>query len=1043
MASAKEQLSLVIDGMEDKVNVSLKERPCAGGMVEVSGRFRLKKSEKEVKEATAQDALPIQNKLKPTIKAKFSDCKAKNPMRCRFHGAFYAKNQLKALCDMLGIDGDSLDVKRIDEGMYDFMVKVPSSKINEFKEGYEAFLADNGLEDYGASKDDGYYSFMYAAEEELDPKELDEVETLKVDFGNAEKSVEELSGLKGMLSADDLEALNSEISNQQERVKDMDETLEMLGAKNEEEIDDIGFENESQAEGMPTLPPLPNDLSELTLVKKDIGGSTGPSLWKDANGNKFILKTGGTAGGDPEGHVKNEYYGLKAYRAMGVFAPDAKLFTDKNGKTVMVENFVEGVPLGEFLDNATAAQDENIRKQIQDTSFADIVLGNWDCAGTYDATAGDYPNMFVVNGKLCRIDPGGWGRYRAQGALKNDEDWNDGSPNELFSMKRVGTSADFLKDMSFYDLAQQIDAQDYSALLDTVPNADKAVLKKRIDAIRKIAERGRNYVEDGKYANKDFVDMVLEMSHEMTKNGAVESLSYAPFTFETLKPDSMKYSAEQTTGVPEIDEKYARIESLQKDINVLKSATKFKFDETENAIIQACDDVVDYMNTGMADVEPQSVDIAIAKEGSLKFVESELKKTISALETNSSGGMFASLTDDILNVSKRKLSFVQSALKGVEAIKKWKSDHYSQSSPIVDFDYTNEKDFVLDDIPETEYEYLIDAKDKAKVIAKLKSDVADLHDEISAKRNGHGIKPLVGLSPMDIIEMVSMEFAQRIGRDSGNHYVKSMMDAQGYNAWPKSEGYRTESEAYMAKIAELEALGIDWRNEKPTEESISNIDPSISHAERNQYFKTHDGELVYAGTWEYHRNAFNGQMEKDDEGSSAYLFNETINYLKNEPDEFKESMIAYAAMKAVQSLTFENTKFEGADKSHVAVTRTLDKGFCKKYNLYVGKYNFYPSGTSESAAYGKVTEVSPTDMSVQVRVPVSRLTGMFCWDDSYDHKGENEFGVNLAGLPQYVCNTGDINPYGGRLFDNLNKFLQDNPKPTESNSHKYKSPYLT
>lgn len=241
MASAKEQLSLVIDGMEDKGNVSLKERPCGAGIVEVSGRFRLKQDKEAKGAATAQDAQPVLNKLKPTIKAKFSDCKAKNPMRCRYHGATYAKNQLLALCDMLGMDGDSLSVKRIDEGMYDFMVKVPSDKINDFKAGYEDFLAENGLEDYGASKDDGYYSFMYSAEEELDPNEMDEVETLKVDFGNASKSVEELSGLKGMLSGADLSALNAEIANQQERVKDMDETLEMLGAKDDEEIEDIGF----------------------------------------------------------------------------------------------------------------------------------------------------------------------------------------------------------------------------------------------------------------------------------------------------------------------------------------------------------------------------------------------------------------------------------------------------------------------------------------------------------------------------------------------------------------------------------------------------------------------------------------------------------------------------------------------------------------------------------------------------------------------------------------------------------------------------------
>jgi archaellum component FlaC len=1030
MASAKEKLAQVLDGMGDDAKVALKEKSCGDGKVEVSGRFRMKKN--GVNGSAAQDELPTLNNLKPTVKTKFADCKAKNPMRCRFHGALYAKNQLKALCDMLGVDGDSLDVKRIDEGTYDFMVKLPSSKVNAFKEGYGDFLADNGLEDYGASKDDGYYSFMYAAEEELDPNEMDEVETLKVDFNNAQKSIDELSGLKGQLSEDDLVALNDEIANQQQRVQDMDETLDMLGVKEYEDIGDVGFEEEAKADGFPNLPQLPASLDELTLVSKNIGGSTGPSLWQDDNGNKFILKTGGTAGGDPEGHVRNEYFGLKAYRAMGVFAPDAKMFTDKNGKTVMVENFVDGVSLGKFLESASPAQEQNIRQQIKDTSFADIVLGNWDCAGTPDGTAGDYPNMFVVNGKICRIDTGGWGRYRAQGELKKDSDWNDGTPNDLFSMKRIGTSADFLKDVSYYDLVQQIDGHDYTALLGTVPNADKAVLKKRIDAIRKLAARGRNYVVDGGYENKDFVDNVLELSYVAENSGAVESLSYAPFTFESLKCDSMMYAAVQQTGNEDLDKMNKRVKSLTDEVNKLQASLSFKFDETENLIVKTIDDINTYCDNGMAGPEPSSVDLALAKEDALRYVESELKKTIAALDNTDEDSMFASFVGDTVKTSKRKLSFVQASLKAVEKIKEWKN--MKSPSGWVEFDYTHEPDFVLDDIPDTENDYPLDVGDKEELVKKYKQEIDGLNQKILAGMKNGGNKPLAGKSPTDIIDTLSKMLGRRIGVDTGWNKVSDMIRSQGYDVWP-SDGRQYDS-CHLMKIAELEAMGVDWES-KPIMEKVVPPSQESLFADAPQFYKTKDGRYIYAGSWACKRNTPSEEFTKDYHKSSARVFNDTVHYAKKAPDEFKARMAALAAMKAVQSLIFENTKFEGADKTHVAITRTLPSYISGHYGLQREKYNYYPSATSESAAYGKVTTVSGCNDAMQMSIPVSRLTGMFCWNDAFEHHGENEFGVNTVGLPQYVCDITKIKPYDGHLFDNLNAFMQKNQTQTTSNTHTF------
>ena len=1026
MVSAKDILTLVADELNDNGKKLFDVESIGDGKVRISGRFRLFAKKQEKKDSITQDSILEDNgnSVKPTVKATFSECKAKNPMKCRFHGAMYAKQELMAMCDMNGISTEDFELKRIDEGTYDFKVVIPDKKVDAFKAGMGAFFDENGLEPLEFNKENGYYSVMYLAEEELDPNELEEVETLKVDYDNADKSVNELSGIKSQyLSSEDLKVLEDEIANQRMRVDDMHDTLDMLGVLEQDTEDDLGLSYQEPSSEMPQLPPLPNSLDELTFVKGNLGGSTGPTLWQDADGNKFIIKTGG--GDNPEDHVRNEYVGLKAYRSMGVFAPDAKLLTDHQGKTVMVENFVEGTPLGEYLDNATAAQEEGIVQQIRDTSYADIILGNWDCAGTADGIAGDYPNMMVVDGKLCRIDPGGWGRYRAQGGLKNELDWNEGDPNELFTMKKIGTSSDFIGDMSAYELAQQIDAQDFSNLLSVVPNSDKAVLQKRINTVRRLAARGRNYVEDGDYKNMDFVDDVLEMSFEAEKLGAKETLSYGNITYKSITSKTMKYGgcAADTAHSSEIDALQIQIDTKQDEINKIQGDSKLSLLGLDNIAHTA----TAILSKGKQDTYKTEIDDFVGMEGNLKKAKDQISLFLAAANADDGSekdNLFSSFFADSKDTYQKQLDVINSALGVINEIKDNMDGNggYNTCTIVPKIPHIDAEDSEIN---------ITTTKEENEKIEDLKYDIEQLEQEKASILQQSKTKPLHGLPPHDCVEVLCQLFNKRDGGHASWGILKDMLKYQGYDPWAADA--KIYDSCHLLKICELEAMGVDWQS-KPIED-MNREDDHEGYKSSNQYLFTPSGKPIYVGSWAYVKKA-NGKIERKYEKSSARLFNDTVHYIKKDPKSMRDNMRSLAAMKAIQSLIFENSKLEGATKDHVLVTRTLPQFITESYKLQRDKYNMYPSGSSESAAYGKSTSVWAGTDAMQISLPVSRLTGMFCWDDPYEHYSEMEFGINPCGLYGYVGDRGLIESTD-HLFDMYNNFVQKNPKVTKSNSYEY------
>ena len=145
-------------------------------------------------------------------------------------------------------------------------------------------------------------------------------------------------------------------------------------------------------------------LEDFELLDSNIGGSTGAKLYKDGNGNKFVIKTyhGNVS------QVKNELLANKLYKLFGVNVPDSKM-VNIDGKIGIANSYIDG--LTKFTDEDKSS--DKFKKQVLDKFVIDALLANWDTVGlTFDNLLKD------KNGNFYRIDNGGALLYRAQGEPK-------------------------------------------------------------------------------------------------------------------------------------------------------------------------------------------------------------------------------------------------------------------------------------------------------------------------------------------------------------------------------------------------------------------------------------------------------------------------------------------------------------------------------------------------------------------------------------------------------------------------------------------------
>lgn len=259
---------------------------------------------------------------------------------------------------------------------------------------------------------------------------------------------------------------------------------------------------------------FPDDPTKLTVVKP-LGGSTGAQLVKDENGNLYVRKTGGSAGGDAAAHLRNECDADTFYQKCGVNVPEHRLYETGNGPEKLSRYIDGGSSLSSYWASATESERQEMLKKLRPGFDIDVLTGNWDVVGM----SGD--NILIdKNGNPWRIDNGGAFGYRAQGAPKRPEDWQAGFPDDIWSMRTSSNNRRYFEHINTLDLCNSISKRNFENALKSLPNADRIIVEKRLNEIKQLAARGNDF-KSSNYTEKS-IETVLKSSYDLCKSGLRE-----------------------------------------------------------------------------------------------------------------------------------------------------------------------------------------------------------------------------------------------------------------------------------------------------------------------------------------------------------------------------------------------------------------------------------------------------------------------------------------------------------------------------------------
>ena len=150
----------------------------------------------------------------------------------------------------------------------------------------------------------------------------------------------------------------------------------------------------------------PLKLADMTYFSAMSGGSSQKGVYKDADGQKWLVKSYSSSG-----MAQNEVAAARLYNAMGVTTPEMHLIDTggaMKGGLAVASKFMDDLTP---LDTGNPAHMAAAQAQFATHAF----LSNWDAVGLA------YDNMMMDSkGNMVMVDPGGSLAYRAQGAKKGD-----------------------------------------------------------------------------------------------------------------------------------------------------------------------------------------------------------------------------------------------------------------------------------------------------------------------------------------------------------------------------------------------------------------------------------------------------------------------------------------------------------------------------------------------------------------------------------------------------------------------------------------------
>lgn len=371
----------------------------------------------------------IPHPTKENVKTPFSECTAENPLKCKFHGVKAATNILNAaIAQSFGnkksipfavkkqgkafaVDGDfsSLSKSEIDTLKSNLEAKRLSFAGSEYhgENLSKLFLSptkgnatQNAVSQSGGDVVESPDSAPNQGAEEINkesPTQSDNKLSPSDDVDNLDDELDSVLEGKAILNLDNLDAeLDSILEG--EDVVDLDNLDDELDAILEgEDVVDIESPNITSTEDSPQktegiLLPLihdegkfPPDLTKEVLDNaiahgKKAGGHGGLNTTiVEIGGKKYICKNGS---GKQSDIIKNGYTADMAYRAGGIYSPDAKLYEFGDGKTYKLSEFIEGQKLIDVWKSADESKRNEIRNELLKGYPLDCLFSNFDVLGT-------------------------------------------------------------------------------------------------------------------------------------------------------------------------------------------------------------------------------------------------------------------------------------------------------------------------------------------------------------------------------------------------------------------------------------------------------------------------------------------------------------------------------------------------------------------------------------------------------------------------------------------------------------------------------------
>ena len=440
---------------------------------------------------------------------------------------------------------------------------------------------------------------------------------------------------------------------------------------------------------------FPDDPTKLTVVKT-LGGSTGAQLVKDENGNLFVRKTGGAAGGDAAAHLRNECAADTFYQKCGVNVPEHRLYETANGPVKLSRYIDGGKSLNDFWASASDAERQEMLKKLRSGFDVDVLTGNWDVVGM----SGD--NILIdKNGVPWRIDNGGALGFRAQGAPKRSEDWQAGFPDDIWSMRTSSNNKRYFENINTLDLCNTISKRNFADALKSLPDADRKIIEKRLAEIKQLADRGNDFKLSG-YTDKS-IETVLKSSYELCKNGLREYVPQQLTLGADHLPKDYGWFRTKRGGIDDSDSVTAQNENIQKKIlaGVKTWATHNKEGGDFQPNMTTISDMVDLkpeleklakqgnVNAEYYLQQIEKIENAVKNKSPFDGVTIDNKKDVYVANLNVAmkPGSFTSMMADYINAQEVEIHGAKEKLN-FDFIPKWQSaqgsDSYDKSNPDLD-----------------------------------------------------------------------------------------------------------------------------------------------------------------------------------------------------------------------------------------------------------------------------------------------------------------------------------------------------------------------